>query len=102
MTKPGPRPKATAPKSIHIAFTDDEREILNGMGSGDVKSKIRALIMMEAERQAPKSKKELEERFCRARDEAKQKAAACNAIREKMKEYGITEEEMRKLEGGDE
>jgi len=101
MAKPGPRPRATAPKSIHIAFTDDEKQILNGMGSGDVKSKIRALLMIEAERQRPKSKREMEERWKAARDEAKRKVAACNALREKMKEFGITDEELEKLDEED-
>jgi len=98
--KPGPRPRATAPKSTHIAFTDAERNILNRMGSGDVKSKIRALLMMEAERQKPKSKDELIDRWKNARAEAKQKAAITYDLREKMKEFGITEEEISQMDEG--
>ena len=102
MAKPGPRPRATAPKSIHIAFTDEEKKILDGMGSGDVKSKIRALLTMEAERQNPKSKSELKARWVIARNDAKRTVASCNALREKMKEFGITDDEIEKLDEGEE
>jgi hypothetical protein len=102
MAKPGPRPRSTAPKSIHIAFTDEERRILNYMGSGDVKSKIRTLIFIEAERQKPSSKPELKARWLLAKAEAKQKVSACNVLKEMMKELGITDEEIEQLEEGEE
>lgn len=68
------------------------------MGSGDVKSKIRALLIIEAERQKPKSKDELIDRWKNARAEAKQKAAIAYDLREKMKEFGITEEEISQMD----
>ena len=68
------------------------------MGYGKPVDKILSLIKQEGERQNPKSKSELKARWILARNEAKRKAAACNVIREKMREIGITDEEMEKLD----
>ena len=95
MAKPGPRPRATAPKSTHIAFTDKERATLNKMGSGDVKSKIRALILLEAERQKPKSKEEAMDRYLGKRKNALRLNREVFGEETQLKEMGWTEEEIQ-------
>ena len=95
MSKPGPRPRATAPKSTHIAFTDKERAILDKMGSGDVKSKIRTLILLEAERQKPKSKEEAMDRYLGKRKNALRLNREVFGEETQLKEMGWTEEEIQ-------
>lgn len=95
MARPGPHPKATAPKSIHIAFTEKERVILNKMGSGDVKSKIRTLILLEAERQKPKSKEEAMERYLGKRENALRLNREVFGEEAQLKEMGWTDEEIQ-------
>ena len=95
MAKPGPRPRATAPKSTHIAFTDKERAILDKMGSGDVKSKIRTLILLEAERQKPKSKEEAMDRYLGKRKNALRLNREVFGEETQLKEMGWTEEEIQ-------
>jgi hypothetical protein len=71
------------------------------MGSGKPVDKILSLIAQEGERQNPKSRSELKARWIIARNDAKRTVASCNALREKMKEFGITDEELEKLDDGE-
>ena len=97
--KPGPRPKSGCASEYHIRLNETQRRIINNMGYGKPTDKILSLINREGERQNPTSKAELIARWVLSREEAKQKAAYCNAILEKMREIGITEEEIERIDG---
>jgi hypothetical protein len=99
--KPGPRPKSGCASEYHIRLNDDQRQIIDNMGYGKPLDKILSLINQEGDRQFPKTKSALKSRWVIARNDAKRTVASCNALREKMKEFGITDEELEKLDDGE-
>jgi hypothetical protein len=70
------------------------------MGSGDVKSKIHALILLEAERQKPKSKEEAMEYYLKKREKALLLNREVFGEESQLKEMGWSDEDiqMRKEE----
>ena len=95
---PGPRPNNRCPADIHFIPKDEHRKILDSMGSGGASAKIKALIEREGERQIPSEKRLIKARYILLRKEAMEQSIIVRAVRKKMIEIGITEEEIRAIE----
>jgi hypothetical protein len=71
------------------------------MGAGKPADKILYLIKKQGELQIPDTKRLLEARYVLLRYEAMQRSKLVQLLRQKMIEFGFTEEEIRTIEDED-
>ena len=95
---PGPRHKSKCPLDIHFTPDQEEREILDHMGSGRATSKIQYLIAHEGRKRFPTNKRLLEARFIEERAMQWTYAKTANLCKEKLREMGLSDDSLQVLE----
>ena len=98
---PGPKPKSKCSREYHIRLNEEQARTIDCMGAGKPADKILYLIKKQGELQIPDTKRLLEARYVLLRYEAMQRSKLVQLLRQKMIEFGFTEEEIRTIEDED-
>ena len=98
---PGPKPNSKCSREYHIRLNEEQAKTIDNMGAGKPADKILYLIKKQGELQIPDTKRLLEARYVLLRYEAMQKSKLVQLLRQKMIEFGFTEEEIRTIEDED-